>query len=144
MKSGRISYEALWCNSFERVSKHFVQDGCYLQGHFLLEHGKPTKILAGKAAKTWTRYAHKPRALLLHHSLRTQNNTLPCVIYYSEGSVPAAAKNESFSRRPASRVLVKVSVFLFGLWGYWLCGHSWPIVPASGDSEDVCGEADGM
>jgi hypothetical protein len=34
--------------------------------------------------------------------------------------------------------------FLFGLWGYWHCGHSWPIVPASGDSEDDCGEADGM
>jgi hypothetical protein len=33
---------------------------------------------------------------------------------------------------------------LFGLWGYWHCGHSWPIVPASGDSEDDCGEADGM
>jgi hypothetical protein len=26
--------------------------------------------------------------------------------------------------------------FLFGLWGYWHGGHSWPIVPASGDSED--------
>jgi hypothetical protein len=34
--------------------------------------------------------------------------------------------------------------FLFGLWGYWHCGHSWPIVPASGNSEDDCGEADGM
>jgi hypothetical protein len=34
--------------------------------------------------------------------------------------------------------------FLFGLWGYWHCDHSWPIVPASGDSEDDCGEADGM
>jgi hypothetical protein len=34
--------------------------------------------------------------------------------------------------------------FLFGLCGYWHCGHSWPIVPASGDSEDDCGEADGM
>jgi hypothetical protein len=31
-----------------------------------------------------------------------------------------------------------------GLWGYWHCGHSWPIVPASGDSEDDCGEAGGM
>jgi hypothetical protein len=31
-----------------------------------------------------------------------------------------------------------------GLWGYWLCGHSWPIVPASGDdSEDDCGEIGG-
>jgi hypothetical protein len=34
--------------------------------------------------------------------------------------------------------------FLFGLLGYWHCGHSWPIVPASGDSEDDCAEADGM
>jgi hypothetical protein len=33
---------------------------------------------------------------------------------------------------------------LFGLCGYWHCGHSWPIVPASGESEDDCGEADGM
>jgi hypothetical protein len=33
---------------------------------------------------------------------------------------------------------------LFGLWGYWHCGHSWPIVPASSDSKDDCGEADGM
>jgi hypothetical protein len=31
-----------------------------------------------------------------------------------------------------------------GLWGYWHCGLFWPIVPASGDSEDDCGEADGM
>jgi hypothetical protein len=30
------------------------------------------------------------------------------------------------------------------LWGYCHCGHFWPIVPASGDSEDDCGEADGM
>jgi hypothetical protein len=34
--------------------------------------------------------------------------------------------------------------FFFGLWGYWHCGHSWPIVPASGDSEDDCGEAERM
>jgi hypothetical protein len=30
------------------------------------------------------------------------------------------------------------------LWGYWHCGHSWPIVPSSNDSEDDCGEADRM
>jgi hypothetical protein len=30
------------------------------------------------------------------------------------------------------------------LLGYWQCGHSWLIVPASGDSEEDCGEADGM
>jgi hypothetical protein len=35
-------------------------------------------------------------------------------------------------------------LLLFGLLGYWHCGHSWSIVPASGDSEDDCGEADGM
>jgi hypothetical protein len=34
--------------------------------------------------------------------------------------------------------------YLFGLSGYWHCSHSWPIVPASGDSEDDCGAADGM
>jgi hypothetical protein len=33
---------------------------------------------------------------------------------------------------------------LFGLWDYRHCGHSWPIVPASGDNEDDCGEHDGM
>jgi hypothetical protein len=32
--------------------------------------------------------------------------------------------------------------FLFGLWDYRHCGHSWPIVPASGDNEDDCGEHD--
>jgi hypothetical protein len=32
--------------------------------------------------------------------------------------------------------------FNSGLWGYWHCGHSWPIVPASGDSEDDCGEVE--
>jgi hypothetical protein len=26
--------------------------------------------------------------------------------------------------------------FLFGLWGYWHCGHSWPMVPASGNSDE--------
>jgi hypothetical protein len=30
--------------------------------------------------------------------------------------------------------------FFLGVWDYWHCGHSWPIVPASGDSEDDCGE----
>jgi hypothetical protein len=40
--------------------------------------------------------------------------------------------------------LLRYIYILFGLWGYWHCGHSWPIVPASGDSEDGCGEADEM
>jgi hypothetical protein len=37
-----------------------------------------------------------------------------------------------------------VVFFLFGLGDYRHCGHSWPIVPASGDNEDDCGEHDGM
>jgi hypothetical protein len=37
-----------------------------------------------------------------------------------------------------------IIIFLFGLWGYWHWGHAYPIVPASGDTEDDCGEADGM
>jgi hypothetical protein len=37
-----------------------------------------------------------------------------------------------------------IFLLLIGLWGYWHFGHSWPIVPASGDNEDDCGEADGM
>jgi hypothetical protein len=47
-------------------------------------------------------------------------------------------------KRKQTRYIIWGSYFLFGLWGYWLCGHFWPIVPASGDSEDDCGEADGM
>jgi hypothetical protein len=39
---------------------------------------------------------------------------------------------------------IAYNILLFDLWGYWHCGHSWPIVPASGDSEDDCGEADWM
>jgi hypothetical protein len=35
-------------------------------------------------------------------------------------------------------------LLLFGLGGYWHCGHSLPIVPASGDNEDDYEEADGM
>jgi hypothetical protein len=34
--------------------------------------------------------------------------------------------------------------YFFVFLGYLHCGQSWPIVPASGDSEDDCGEADGM
>jgi hypothetical protein len=34
--------------------------------------------------------------------------------------------------------------FFFWTMRLWHCGHSWPIVPASGDNEDDCGEHDGM
>jgi hypothetical protein len=52
----------------------------------------------------------------------------------------------STTRLPlVGEVLVQTfAFFLFGFWGYWHCGHSWPIVPASDDNEDDCGEADGM
>jgi hypothetical protein len=43
-----------------------------------------------------------------------------------------------------SRRLLFYFYCLFRLWGYCHCGHSWSIVPASGDSEDGCGETDGM
>jgi hypothetical protein len=40
--------------------------------------------------------------------------------------------------------LTEPSLFVGGgVRGYWHCGHSWPTVPGSGDSEDDCGEADG-
>jgi hypothetical protein len=37
--------------------------------------------------------------------------------------------------------IMKFGFFLFGLWDY---RQFWPIVPASGDNEDDCGEHDGM
>jgi hypothetical protein len=46
--------------------------------------------------------------------------------------------------KAAGNVKLTTFLLLFGLRGYWHCGHSWPIVPASGESEDDCGEADGM
>jgi hypothetical protein len=45
---------------------------------------------------------------------------------------------------PPFGIIINVIFLLFGLWGYWHCDHSWPIVPASGESEDDCGEVDGM
>jgi hypothetical protein len=47
------------------------------------------------------------------------------------------------SSRVRCRFLLSFFFFLC-VWGYWHCGYSWPIVPSSGDSEDDCGEADGM
>jgi hypothetical protein len=57
-------------------------------------------------------------------------------------------KNKNISIEVSFWVLtvlnMNINFFYFSFWGYWHCGHSWPIVPASGDSEDDCGEADGM
>jgi hypothetical protein len=42
-------------------------------------------------------------------------------------------------------IVLCVRIFLLFLNSGWHCGHSCPIVPASGDdSEDDCGEADGL
>jgi hypothetical protein len=35
-----------------------------------------------------------------------------------------------------ARIRAACGFFYSGLWGYRHCGHSWPIVPASGDNED--------
>jgi hypothetical protein len=48
------------------------------------------------------------------------------------------------SGRRGGKPATTCGFFFFVLWGYWHCGHSWAIVLASGDSEDDCGEADGM
>jgi hypothetical protein len=55
-----------------------------------------------------------------------------------EGFCPA------FWWRDINIYLVFSFFFFFLLWDYRHCGHSWPIVPASGDNEDDCGEHDGM
>jgi hypothetical protein len=67
------------------------------------------------------------------------NINLFCLLFYGR---------HELEKPPFYAVIVTctyiLNLFLFGLWGCWHCGHSWPIVPASGDSEDDCGEADGM
>jgi hypothetical protein len=74
-------------------------------------------------------------------------------VYNRDGAVLVCVPKYAGNSTATDDVLTTVSVvshskqtifFLFGLWGYWPWGHSWPIVPASGDSEDDCGEADGM
>jgi hypothetical protein len=74
----------------------------------------------------------------LPHFMEPEGSS-PCSQEPSTGPYP-----EPFLSSPYYPFLFSIFYLLFGLWGYWHCGHSWPIVPASGDSEDVCGEADGM
>jgi hypothetical protein len=67
-------------------------------------------------------------------------------IYYCVYKSPPVVAPKPTLSYSSSLISTQV-LFLFGSWGYWHCGHSWPIVPASGDSgdsENDCGEADGM
>jgi hypothetical protein len=54
------------------------------------------------------------------------------------------AFEKHINKKCNSIVLLLTLFFFFGLWDYRHCGHSWPIVPASGDNEDDCGEQDWM
>jgi hypothetical protein len=62
--------------------------------------------------------------------------------------MPDVEKFDIYKKKSVSDSMRYLSVLKFffnsGLGDYWHCGHSWPIVPASVDSEDDCGEADGM
>jgi hypothetical protein len=62
-----------------------------------------------------------------------------------EGFIEMAVKwsEVKWSEVRCREVLFYLFIYLFGLWDYRHCGHSWPIVPASGDNEDDCGEHDG-
>jgi hypothetical protein len=55
-------------------------------------------------------------------------------------------RRQYYLRQLISRLLERRHLsfpFFVCVWGYWHCGQSWPIAPASGDSENDCGEADG-
>jgi hypothetical protein len=74
--------------------------------------------------------------LLQRHFCPSQNPTWP------DPSLNPGRRGGKPATNPPEFLFI--FLLLFGLWGYWHCGHSWPIVPASGDSEDDCGESDGM
>jgi hypothetical protein len=72
-----------------------------------------------------------------------------CFYLLSASFFPVQDLNQADYNDPPSHErytspLYECIFFLFGLWGYWHCGHSWPIVPASSDSEDDCGVAEKM
>jgi hypothetical protein len=72
---------------------------------------------------SWTSDQPVARPLPTHRTTQTQNNLThrhPCL--------------------SGIRTYDPSGFYFFGLWDNWHCGHSWPIVPVSGDSEDDCGE----
>jgi hypothetical protein len=105
--------------------------GLLCQPRVIMMMEKLIKWLSGKP-----KYLEKtcPSATFVHHKIPHDQ---------TRGWSRAAAVG---SRRLTACAMARPvqAVFLFGLWGYWHCGHSWRILPASSDSEDDCGEADGM
>jgi hypothetical protein len=77
---------------------------------------------------------HKIYISVLHQSLSA---SVPIKLVICEGGGGISPLIECLS-------IYGACFFHSGLWGYWHCGHSWNIVPASGNSEDDCGEVDGM
>jgi hypothetical protein len=72
-------------------------------------------------------------------------STLRATLLWKPGLNPGRRGGKPATNRLSyGAALLLLLLLLFGLWGYWHCGHSWPIVPASGDSEDDYGEADGL
>jgi hypothetical protein len=88
-----------------------------------------------RALASFTTDVHSP--LLLAYFLHFFSSSSPKAILKLSQPIPSLVSS-------IFKLFFIISFYLFGLWGYWHCGHSWPIVPPSGDSEDDCGEADGM
>jgi hypothetical protein len=82
------------------------------------------------------------------------NSNVNCLTIKYQGIMRDFTLDVAFtsSRRNLSGTLDEIAMLLniwylygefflnSGLWGYLHYGHSWPIVPALGDSEDDCGE----
>jgi hypothetical protein len=104
-----------------------------------LEEGGVQELVHGL---TWTHRAwgESSRRFLLYSSAYLVHCTFSCGqmrgIWEGLGS--------SLGQEIGCPDMFRVFFFLFGLWDYRHCGHSWPILPASGDNEDDCGEHDGM
>jgi hypothetical protein len=105
---------------FSRKSAHRWPWGC--QPYAPAALNPQGRFLVVISLKSWV----DPKATVRMKEL----GELKKYIYTSPGLGPATFRV----------VALLLFILLFGLWGYWHCGHSWPIVPASDDS----GEADGM
>jgi hypothetical protein len=69
-----------------------------------------------------------------------------CVTFLRDGQTSQTYDAKINNSHLTGIVIMNTLLFItiFGLWAYWHCGLCWPVVPASGDSEDDCAEADGM